>query len=135
MDFFAQQDHARRNTRLLVPLFVSAVFLLVILTNAAVAAFLFISQDYNLYSGGPGLGGFVYYFSWARFGMIGLAVSATVAMVVLVKWIQLSTGGKTVAERMGGTRILPQSDDAAEQRCLNVVQEMALAANMPVPPV
>ena len=135
MDFFAQQDHARRNTRLLVLLFISAVFLLVILTNAALAAFLFISQDYNLYSGGSGLVGFTSYFSWARFGMIGLAVSATVAMVVLVKWIQLSTGGKTVAERMGGTRILPQSDDAAEQRCLNVVQEMALAANMPVPPV
>ncbi len=36
---------------------------------------------------------------------------------------------------MGGTRILPATRDAAERRCLNVVEEMALAANMPVPPV
>ncbi|MEZ5503134.1 MAG: M48 family metalloprotease [Halioglobus sp.] len=55
--------------------------------------------------------------------------------MVLVKWLQLSAGGKAVAESMGGTRIVPQSRDAAERRCLNVVEEMALAANMPVPAV
>ena len=81
------------------------------------------------------MAGFLSYFSWARFGNIGLAVTATVALVVLIKWLQLSTGGKAVAESMGGTRILPQTRDRAERRCLNVVEEMALAANMPVPPV
>ena len=40
-----------------------------------------------------------------------------------------------MAESMGGARILPQTLDQAERRCLNVVEEMALAANMPVPPV
>ena len=34
MDFFAQQDLARRNTRLLVVLFLAAVLLLVVLTGA-----------------------------------------------------------------------------------------------------
>ncbi len=136
MDFFAQQDLARRNTRLLVLFFLAAVLLLVALTNAAVTAFLFFSQDYNIYGGSrAGLAGFLSYFSWARFGTIGLTVSSTVALVVLLKWLQLSTGGKAVAESMGGTRIVPQSRDDAERRCLNVVEEMALAANMPVPPV
>ena len=136
MDFFAQQDLARRNTRLLVSFFLLAVLLLVLLTNAALAAFLFFSQDYNIYGGSrEGLAGFMSYFSWARFGTIGLTIAATVALVVLCKWAQLSTGGKAVAESMGGTRIVPQSLDAAERRCLNVVEEMALAANMPVPPV
>ncbi|MCB1704377.1 MAG: M48 family metallopeptidase [Halioglobus sp.] len=136
MDFFAQQDLARRNTRWLVALFLLAVLLLVLLTNAVVAAFLFFSQDYNIYSGSrEGMSGFLSYFSWARFGTIGAAISGTVAVVVLAMWIHLSTGGKTVAESMGGTRILPQSRDTAERRCLNVVEEMALAANMPVPPV
>jgi hypothetical protein len=51
MDFFAQQDLARRNTRLLVALFLLAVLLLVALTNVLVAAFLFFSADYNIYSG------------------------------------------------------------------------------------
>ena len=62
-------------------------------------------------------------------------MTATVALVALVKWISLCSGGKVVAEGMGGTRILPGSTDRAERRCLNVVEEMALAANMPVPPV
>jgi Zn-dependent protease with chaperone function len=136
MDFFAQQDNARRNSRMLVLLFLVAVLLLVVLTNAAIAAFLFWSEDYNLYSGSrEGAAGFWSYFTWARFGASGLAISATVALVALCKWVQLSTGGKAVAESLGGTRILPQSRDAAERRCLNVVEEMALAANMPVPPV
>jgi Zn-dependent protease with chaperone function len=136
MDFFQQQDIARRNSRVLVLLFLAAVLLLIVLTNAAVAAFLFFSQDYNIYSGSrEGFAGFLSYFTWTRFGTIGLAVTATVALVVLLKWIQLSTGGKVVAESMGGTRLLPQTRNPAERRCLNIVEEMALAANMPVPPV
>jgi Zn-dependent protease with chaperone function len=136
VNFFEQQDIARRNTRLLVVLFVIAVFLLIVLVNIVVAAFLFVGQDYNIYVGSrEGLAGFWSYFSWQRFGSIGLAMTATIALVVLFKWIQLSTGGKVVAESMGGTRILPQTRDRAERRCLNVVEEMALAANMPVPAV
>ena len=136
MDFFEQQDVARRNTRLLVLLFLVAVLLLIGLANAAIAAFLFIGQDYNIYSGSQqGMGGFFSYFTWARFGSTGLAVTATVALVVFIKWLQLSTGGKVVAEGMGGTRIVPQTRNRAERRCLNVVEELALAANMPVPPV
>ena len=136
MNFFEQQDVARRNTRVLVVLFVAAVFLLIVLTNAAVAGYLWFGQDYNIYSGGRGgFSGFLSYFSWQRFGSIGLAVTATVALVALVKWWQLSTGGKVVAESMGGTLILPSTRNPAERRCLNVVQEIALAANMPVPPV
>jgi Zn-dependent protease with chaperone function len=136
LNFFEQQDIARRNTRMLVLLFIAAVFGLIVLTNVLLAGFLWFGQDYNLYSGNrDGLAGFISYFSWERFGGIGLAVTATVALVVMVKWIQLSTGGKAVAESMGGTRILPQTRDPGERRCLNVVEEMALAANMPVPPV
>ncbi len=137
MNFFKQQDIARRNTRVLVVLFVVAVFLLIVLVNAVVAAFLFFGQDYNIYVGSrEGMAGFwSYLFSPQRFGTIALAVTATVALVVLLKWLQLSTGGKVVAENLGGTRILPQTRDRAERRCLNVVEEIALAANMPVPAV
>ena len=136
MNFFEQQDIARRNTRLLVVLFLAAVLLLIILTNLAVAGFMWFSQDYNIYSGSSErFGVFLANFSWARFASIGLAVTATVAMVALLKWLSLSSGGKVVAESMGGTRILPGTLDPAERRCLNVVEEIALAATMPVPPV
>ncbi|KZX51267.1 peptidase M48 [Halioglobus sp. HI00S01] len=135
MDFFQQQDIARRNSRLLVTLFVAAVFLLVLLTNLLVSGFLYFSQDYNVYSGSSGVQSFMAFFSWERFGAIGMATTATIALVILFKWIHLSSGGKVVAESMGGVRLLPQTTDKAERRCLNVVEEMALAANMPVPAV
>ncbi|TGD73126.1 peptidase M48 [Mangrovimicrobium sediminis] len=136
MDFFHHQDLARRNTRVLVGLFVLAVFALILITNALVAAFLFFGSETDLYGAAVyGWRGFLTYFSWQRFGMIGLGISATVALVVLFRWIQLSTGGRVVAESMGGQRLLPQTTDPAERRCLNVVDEMALAANMPVPAV
>lgn len=136
MDFFARQDLARRNARLLTALFLLAVAGLILLTNAMVAAFLWWGDSYNVYAGQRGgWREFLSYFSWERFGSIGLGVAATVAMVSLVKWLQLASGGKVVAEAMGGTRVLSQTRDRAERRCLNIVDEMALAAGMPVPPV
>lgn len=131
MDFFQHQDIARRNARLLLALFALAVLLLILLTNLAVAVFLWFSQNYNVYSGGER--SFLASFTWQRFAITSLAIAATVALVTLVKWLQLSTGGKVVAEALGGTRVLPQTDDRFERRCLNVVEEIALAANMPVP--
>jgi Zn-dependent protease with chaperone function len=136
MNFFEHQDIARRNTRWLTLLFLLALLVLVLLANVLVASFLWMAQDYTVYSGSEhGLRGFWDHFRWDRFGTISLAILTAVGLVVTVKWIQLSSGGKVVAESMGGTRVLPQTDDPAERRVLNVVQELALAANMPVPPV
>ncbi len=136
MNFFEHQDIARRNTRRLVVMFAIAVVLLILLTNLAVAIFLHFSQGYSLYSGSPGgLESFLQQFSIQRFAAIGLSLTLIVALVVLIRWIQLATGGKQVAEGVGGSRVLPQTRDPLEKRCLNVVEEMALAAGMPVPPV
>ncbi|MEM1188891.1 MAG: M48 family metallopeptidase [Pseudomonadota bacterium] len=133
MDFFAEQDRARRNLRRLIVLFTLAVLLLIVLVNAILSAFLWFGGDYNVYAGGSGLEGYLRQFSWDQFLGVGAAVAATVGLVSLVRWIQLSSGGKYVAEAMGGRRVLPQTDDRFEKRGLNIVQEMALAANMPVP--
>jgi Zn-dependent protease with chaperone function len=134
VDFFTQQEAARRNTRLLVLLFCIAVFGLILLTNGLVAGFLLFSEDYNLYAGSRGgLQAYLQYFSWERFGSIGLAVTLTVAVVALANWIRLSTGGRAVAESMGGRQVLPDTDSDEERRCLNIVHEMSLAANMPAP--
>ena len=134
MDFFAQQDLARRNTRLLVILFTLAVIGLVLLTNLLVAGFLFVSEDYNVYAGSRGgWAGFVQQLSWDRFGAISLVVIGSVFLVSLVKWLQLAAGGKAIAETLGAEKVLPQTRDADERRALNIVQEIALAAGMPVP--
>ena len=47
----------------------------------------------------------------------------------------LSAGGEAVALMLGGRAVNPQTTDLAERRLLNVVEEMALASGIPVPPV
>src|SRR5690606_5887013 len=54
----------------------------------------------------------------------------------LFKVIELRTGGgAVVAEQLGGSRVSPNSRDPLERRLLNVVEEMAIASGIPVPPV
>ena len=75
MNFFEQQDIARRNTRVLVLLFAAAVLLLIALTNVAIAGYLWFSQG-NIYSGHrEGFSEFLTHFSWSQFTTIGLAVA------------------------------------------------------------
>jgi Zn-dependent protease with chaperone function len=48
---------------------------------------------------------------------------------------QLRAGGAVIAAELGGRRILPETATPAEQQLLNIVEEMAIAATMAVPPV
>lgn len=125
MDFFARQDVARRNARLLTGLFLLSVTALILLTHLVVAIF--------LWRGSAAGGGLLEYFSWSRLGSIGLLVAATVALVSMFRWMQLASGGKVVAEALGGSRVLAETRDVDERRGLNIVEEMALAAGMPSP--
>lgn len=132
MDFFAHQDRARRNTGWLVVLFILAVTLLVFFANFCVALMVGWSNIEE-----AGLGGYTVwdFFSWRRFTYIGMAVWCVVLGAIIYKRLQLAEGGKRIAESLGGHRIYPNSDDPEERRILNVVEEMALASGMPVPPV
>ncbi len=58
-----------------------------------------------------------------------------VGIPFLYKLLTLSGSGQSVAESLGCTRIDPGSQDPAERKVLNVVEEMAIASGMPVPPV
>ena len=56
-----------------------------------------------------------------------------IGVVALVNWFNFARGGKQIANALGGTLVQPGTDDPLERRAANIVQEMALAANMPVP--
>lgn len=136
MDFFAHQDRARRNTGWLVVLFILAVTLLVFLANffiSLVFGWSTVTSTGHLTQ--PGSHTFLSQFSWSRFVLIGMGVWCVVLGAIIYKRVQLSEGGKRIAESLGGHRIYPNSDDLDERRILNVVEEMALASGMPVPPV
>ncbi|MBD9398121.1 M48 family metallopeptidase [Pseudomonas sp. PDM11] len=126
MDFFEHQDRARRNTSRLVILLILAVVTLVVSTTLVIAIAWQVYQygNYGLQSLSHEL---------------LLGVAAVVVGVVLLGWAfkasQLSAGGKVVAERLGGRLLNLKPEGLHEQRVLNVVEEMALAAGVPVPPV
>jgi Zn-dependent protease with chaperone function len=49
--------------------------------------------------------------------------------------MQMVKGGSVIAERLGGRLIQSGTDDPDEQKLLNVVEEMAIAAGLSTPPV
>ncbi len=135
MDFFREQDVARRNTRLLVLLFIVAVLVLITLTNLLVAGALFYGESAQAPGGAVEFNGWTTLFDWQRFLLIGAGIAGVIGAVVLVNWLRFAQGGRTVAEALGGRPAATNTDDPLERRALNIVAEMSLAANMPVPPL
>lgn len=123
-NFFEQQDVAKRNTKLLILLFCLAVLSLVALTN------LLVMLCFSVVQGTQTL-----HLPWEVSVSISLVVVAVIGLAIMAKWQQLKLGGRTVAQALGGTRLSADSQDPLQRRALNVVEEMALAANLPVPPV
>lgn len=128
MDFFERQDRARRNTKWLVLYFVAAVACIVVGLYLVFAGIFLrdrLGEDLNL----AGL--------WHP--QLFLGVTAGTCLVVLFgsfyKMAELRRGGSAVAEMLGGQRIASNTNDLDERKVLNVVEEMALASGMAVPPV
>ena len=155
MDFFQAQDDARKSTKRLVLLFVLAVVSLIIVTNVLLMAVMAASSSYfgndvmtgryvdRAMESGGGSGflsnmfweGFFRTFDWQLFAMVGLGVTVVVVAGSLYKIAVLSSGGKAVAEMLGGRLLSQNTSDYHERKILNVVEEMAIASGTPVPPV
>jgi len=133
MNFFEHQDRARRNSVRLVFLLVLAVLGLILATIAASAIILTFLNG----GGDPATGAApaVQWPGWELILAIAVAVIGVVVVGGLFKRIQLSSGGRAVAEALDGRLINPATTDPDERKILNVVEEMALAAGTPVPPV
>ena len=71
----------------------------------------------------------------ALIGTVSVGVLGVVGTGSLIKTRQLSSGGKAVAEMMGGKLVSGETTQASERMLLNVVEEMAIASGVPVPAV
>jgi Zn-dependent protease with chaperone function len=68
--------------------------------------------------------------------VVAFLTVGVVALGTLYKvWELSSNGGERLATTLGGRQINPDTVNLAERRLLNVVEEMALAAGVPVPAV
>ena len=131
MDFFAHQDVARRQTGRLILLFCLAVVCIVLAVYLVVCLlFGMESSDRELYEGGG-------YDLWNAplFAAVSVATISIIVLGSLFKIVELSGGGEKVALMLGGRLLDPGTRDLAERRLLNVVEEMAIASGIPVPPV
>jgi Zn-dependent protease with chaperone function len=133
MNFFEQQDRARRISGRLLILLVLAVASLIALTSLVLGAIwqLFGQNHSASLLNGPGS----LLPSGPLVAMVAVAVIAVVLLGSLYKSLQLSRGGQAVAERLGGRLINLAPQNFEERRLLNVVEEMAIASGTPVPPV
>ncbi|MBD9483686.1 M48 family metallopeptidase [Pseudomonas sp. PDM14] len=127
MNFFEQQDRAKRISGRLVLLMALAVLSLITITCVALIVVLNFT----------GLSVFVdpEHAQIRLVLYVALGVIAVVILGSLFKSAQLGGGGKTVAERLGGRLINLDAQSLEERRLLNVVEEMAIASGTPVPPV
>ena len=129
MDFWTYQENARSNSFRLMLLYA-----ILVLGFSLLAAFIidFVWAEFYPVGKGAPEDEFLTLF---RFPLIAAAIPMLVGLMTLFAPASLSSGGRSVAEAMKGVLIAPQTTDSGERRLLNVVEEMALASNMPVPPV
>ncbi len=140
MNFFEQQDRAKRNTTRLIILLALAVLSLIAITTllfASVYYFLEVNSTGHLYEQNTqgfwqGLSRAV---SPSILLQITLAITAVVILGSLFRYLQLKSGGRAVAEAMGGKLLQGNTQNLDERKILNVVEEMAIASGTPVPPI
>ncbi|WP_375170219.1 M48 family metallopeptidase [Marinobacter sp.] len=122
--FFQRQASARRNTSVLVLLFLSAV-VLITLAVSLVGYFVTRSETSSLA-----------FTDWLL-SPHGLLTAASVVALIgigsLVRWVDLAGGGERVAKMVGARPIDPDTRDTDERMLRNIVEEMAIASGVPVP--
>jgi len=133
MNFFEQQDRARRQSRWLIIVFIVAVLAIVvaidllILLAAGVSSIetegvprfspQFFADNLPLLTGGA------------------IATLLVIGLASLFKTMGLRGGGGKVARELGANLVESEPQDARLRRLRNVVEEIALASGVPVPEI
>ncbi len=130
MNFFEHQDRARRRTRLLVVLFGLALISIVAVVDLVVLVALGVRPEQS--------GGLVFSLATLRENQwllvwVSLLTLGVIGLASLLRILSLRGGGATVARGLGGVPVAADTTDPQLRRLRNVVEEMAIAAGMPVP--
>lgn len=117
MDFWEAQRKARSRTNIYLTIFVILTICVAILAEFAMRL---LAQD----SYDPPL------------PIVGLAFLVITFSVAAYNYgMYQEYGGSYVAETMGAKRVNPQTTNLTEKQLLNIVEEVAIAASLPFPPI
>jgi Zn-dependent protease with chaperone function/uncharacterized tellurite resistance protein B-like protein len=134
MDFFEQQDLAKGHTRRLVVLFGIAVIGVMLSVYAVVAVSVYGVNTQTDDDQGK-IDPVTVLIDWRVIALAGGGTLLLIGGASTYRISALSGGGHVVASTLGGKPLSHTTQDPAEQRVLNVVEEMAIASGIPVPPV
>ncbi|MGY3041514.1 Zn-dependent protease with chaperone function/uncharacterized tellurite resistance protein B-like protein [Rhodanobacter sp. TND4EL1] len=125
MDFFAQQARVRGSSRRLVLLFMLAVAAIV----AAIDAVVWFTLGHHPADGESVQSNLPLLFTSS------LAVIAGIGLSSMFRIMSLSGGGKTVAESVGAVVVPTDTREPKLRQLRNVIEEVAIAAGVPVPDI
>lgn len=139
-NFFEQQALARRRTSQLVFLYCCAVVAIILSVYAVVYCIWFFgAQPPQIFDSVPSSVNKDllprHIFEARIFLQVAFITGGMILMGTLYKMASLKSGGKVVAENLGGNLIDPSTTNLNEKKAFNVVEEMAIASGVPVPPV
>ena len=127
MNFFEHQDLARSRSRKFVLFYIIAVALICITVAGVAGLIAYFVVDAPIEQRTQPI-----------IFVSGIAAGITALIIAggsLYRISELRGGGSSVALALGGRQIDSSSQDPDERRVLNVVEEMAIASGVPVPPV
>ncbi|MFA6230657.1 MAG: M48 family metallopeptidase [Rhodanobacter sp.] len=125
MDFFAQQARVRGSSRRLVVLFVLAVIAIVLAIDSVV----WLSMGHHAADGEIAKSNVPLLLGSTVLILAGIGFSS------LFRIMSLSSGGKAVAESVGAVPVPTDTSDPVLRRLRNVIEEVAIAAGVPVPDI
>jgi len=128
MDFVEQQEHARRKTRRLILYFATAVTAMIGVIYVLLAA-VFLGSRHTPINNVNGL------WNPELFAVVSAGTLLIIVFGSFYKIREVAEGGAALATRLGGQLLNPHTNDADARKLLNVVEEMAIAAGIPVPQV
>ncbi len=133
MNFFEQQDRARKQSRWLIIVFIVAVLAIVVSIDLLILLAAGVSSVET-----EGIPQFNSQFFKDNLSLLAGGALATFTVIVLAslfKTMGLRAGGGKVARELGGNLVDSNPRDARLRRLRNIVEEIALASGVPVPEI
>ena len=135
MNFFEDQEIARKKTKKLVILFLSCVFATATILTFVLSFLLYLNMDGHYTQ--QNFPGFLQMLQIQYKLVLGAfsIISVTILGVTFSKIYSLGQGGEYIAESLGAKRVKRRGSDPELKKYINIVEEMSIASGVPIPKI
>ena len=135
MNFFEDQEIARKKTKKLVILFLSCVFATATILTFVLSFLLYLNMDGHYTQ--QNFPDFLQMLQIQYKLVLGAfsIISVTILGVTFSKIYSLGQGGESIAESLGAKRVKRRGSDPELKKYINIVEEMSIASGVPIPKI